>query len=122
MKAIFVKAKRRDRRAMHVRRVIRTTTSLPRLSVNRSLKHISAQIIDDAAGKTLAAATSTSKALAEQLKGKTKSEKAKIGGMELAKKAKEAGIEAVVFDRGFARYHGRVKALADACREGGLKF
>jgi large subunit ribosomal protein L18 len=56
MKAIFVKAKRRDRRAMHVRRVIRTTTSLPRLSVNRSLKHISAQIIDDAAGKTLAAA------------------------------------------------------------------
>ena len=114
---LFQRRRRRVRTA-----IAKNSGGRLRLSVFRSSKNIHAQIIDDAAGKTLAAATSTSKALAEQLKGKTKSEKAKIVGTELAKKAKEAGIEAVVFDRGFARYHGRVKALADACREGGLKF
>jgi large subunit ribosomal protein L18 len=122
MKSTLIKQTRRLRRERHVRARIRRTTSLPRLSVSRSLKHIAAQVIDDASGRTLAHATSTAKGLAEQLKGKTKTERAKIIGAEIARKAREAGVEQVVFDRGFARYHGRVKALADAAREGGLKF
>ncbi|MDZ4774990.1 MAG: 50S ribosomal protein L18 [Planctomycetota bacterium] len=122
MKATFVKQSRRARRTLSVRSHIRRTSELPRLSVSRSSKHISAQVIDDIKGVTIAHATSTAKALGTTLKGKTKTERAKIIGAEIAKKAKEKGIEAVVFDRGFTRYHGRVKALADAAREGGLKF
>lgn len=122
MKATFAKQTRRTRRAVSVRTHIRRTTTLPRLSVSRSSKHISAQIIDDLKGQTLAHVTSTAKTLGDSLKGKTKTERAKVVGAEIARKAKEKGIEAVVFDRGFARYHGRVKALADAAREGGLKF
>ena len=122
MKSILLKYKRRTRRSHSVRAKLRRTAALPRLSVNRSLKHISAQVIDDAAGRTLAAVSSTSGALRSELDGKTKTEKARVIGAELARRAKEAGIEAVVFDRGYAKYHGRVKALADAAREGGLKF
>lgn len=122
MKATFVKTTRRTRRALSVRSHIRRTSALPRLSVSRSSKHISAQIIDDSKGVTLAHATSTAKSLASSLKGKTKTERAKVIGAEIAKKAKDKGVESVVFDRGFTRYHGRVKALADAAREGGLKF
>lgn len=122
MDAITLKKTRRARRAHHVRNRIRRTTTLPRLSVSRSLKHIAAQLIDDATGKTLAHATTTAKDLASSLTGKTKTERAKIVGTEIARKAREAGIQEVVFDRGFARFHGRVKALADAAREGGLKF
>ncbi len=122
MKATFVKTTRRTRRALSVRSHIRRTSELPRLSVSRSSKHISAQIIDDSKGVTLAHATSTAKSLAPSLKGKTKTERAKLIGAEIAKKAKDKGVESVVFDRGFTRYHGRVKALADAAREGGLKF
>jgi large subunit ribosomal protein L18 len=95
---------------------------VPRLSVHRSLKHISAQIIDDAKGLTLAHVTSTGKGIAADMRGKTKTQRAAVVGAELARRAKEKGIEAVVFDRGFARFHGRVKALAEAAREGGLKF
>jgi large subunit ribosomal protein L18 len=105
-----------------VRSKIRRTATLPRLSVSRSLQHISAQIIDDGQGRTLAAVTSTAKGLADQLAGKTKTQRAAVIGAEIARRAKEAGVEAVVFDRGARRYHGRVKALADAAREGGLKF
>jgi large subunit ribosomal protein L18 len=122
MDAITLKKTRRARRANHVRNRIRRTTSLPRLTVSRSLKHISAQVIDDASGRTLAHVTSTSKEVADAMKGKTKTERAKHLGTEIARKAREAGVEAVVFDRGFARFHGRVKALAEAAREGGLKF
>jgi large subunit ribosomal protein L18 len=122
MRATFIKNERRARRTLSVRAHLRRTTELPRLSVSRSIKHIAAQIIDDASGKTLAHATSTSKAMIDQLKGKKKTERAAIIGAEIARKAKEAGVTAVVFDRGFTRYHGRVKALADAAREGGLKF
>ncbi len=122
MNTLYVKQIRRQRRARHVRARIRRTTFLPRLSVSRSLKHISAQVIDDATGKTLAHVTSAAKSLAESHKGKTKTERAKLIGAEIARKARAAGIEAVVFDRGSNRYHGRVKALADAAREGGLKF
>jgi len=122
MKSILLKNERRLRRGRSVRRKLRQTASVPRLSVHRSLKHISAQIIDDGSGRTLAAASSTASALAGSLGGKTKTERAAVIGAELARRAKEAGIERVVFDRGHAKYHGRVKALADAAREGGLKF
>src|SRR5688572_27698952 len=117
-----VKNRRRLRRQLSVRRHLATTGSGVRLSVHRSLKHIYAQVIDDQSGRTLCAAATTSKTLAGELGGKTKSERAAIVGREIARKAKEAGVEAVVFDRGSAKYHGRVKALAEAAREGGLKF
>lgn len=113
---------RRMRRAQRVRTKLRTTGDAPRLSVARSVKHIQAQIIDDATGRTLAHATTTSKAMTDTLKGKKKAERAAVIGAEIAKKAKAAGIERVVFDRGSARFHGRIKALADAARAGGLQF
>jgi large subunit ribosomal protein L18 len=113
---------RRERRAMRLRTQLRRTSTSPRLSVARSLKHIQAQIIDDASGRTLCHATTTAKELADGFKGKKKSERAALVGSEIARKAKELGIEKVVFDRGAARYHGRVKALADAARAGGLQF
>jgi large subunit ribosomal protein L18 len=122
MRATFIKSQRRIRRTLSVRAKLRRTASLPRLSVSRSIKHIAAQIVDDQTGRTLAHATSTSKALADQLKGKKKTERAAVIGAELARKAKEAGVTAVVFDRGFTRFHGRVKALADAARGAGLQF
>ena len=80
------------------------------------------QVIDDTAGRTLAAASTTAKNLGEQLAGKTKTEKATVLGAEIARLAQEVGIKSVVFDRGSCKYHGRVKALADAAREGGLDF
>jgi large subunit ribosomal protein L18 len=110
------------RRKFHVRAMLGSGHGRPRLSVHRSSKHISAQVIDDVGGRTLAAASSTAKSLAGDLSGKTKSERAAVVGREIARKALAAGVEAVVFDRGAARYHGRVKALAEAAREGGLKF
>jgi len=122
MKSNLLTNERRLRRRRSVRRTIRRTTTRPRLSVFRSLKHISAQIVDDATGRTLCAASSTARALAGELEGKTKTEKAKVIGAELARKAKEAGVEQVVLDRGSSHYHGRVKAFADAAREGGLQF
>lgn len=122
MKAVRQKATRQTRRKMSTRNRLRNKNGLPRLSVNRSSKHISAQIIDDAQGRTLAAVTSTAKALAGDLEGKTKSECAAFIGAEIARRAKDAGVEAVVFDRGASRYHGRVKSLAEAAREAGLKF
>lgn len=95
----------------------------PRLSVFRSNGNISAQIIDDKAGKTLAAASTLEKELKGKLKGKAgNAEAAKIVGALVAERAKKAKVEEVVFDRGSYLYHGRVKALADAAREGGLKF
>lgn len=116
------KNKTRRRRQNHVRSRIRLESDRPRLSVHRSLKHISAQVVDDSAGRTLAAVSSTAKAIASELAGKTKTEQAALIGAEIARRAKKAGVEAVVFDRGHSKYHGRVKALADAAREGGLKF
>ena len=107
---------------MSVRSKLRRHTSAPRLCVSRSLKHISAQIVDDQTGRTLAHATSTAKSLTGDLAGKTKTQRAAVIGAEIARKAKEAGIEKVVFDRGYARFHGRIKALAEAARSGGLAF
>jgi large subunit ribosomal protein L18 len=112
-----------DRRARRVRRSLATGASgRLRLSVFRSSKHIYAQVIDDAKGYTLAAASSLEKELRAQLKtGADKAAAAAVGKL-LAERAKKAGVDKVVFDRGGYRYHGRIKALADGAREGGLNL
>ncbi len=108
-----------DRRAQRVRSKLRKVADgKPRLSVMRSSKHISVQVIDDSRGVTLAAASS----LEKDFKGGRKSEDAASVGKLIADRAKKAGVTDVVFDRGGYIFHGRVKALADAAREGGLKF
>lgn len=111
------------RRARRVRHQLRTVSEAgrKRLSVSRSNANIYAQIIDDDNGVTLASASTMDKALRDKVKGNNV-EAAKIVGDELAKRAKKAGVSDVYFDRGRLRYHGRVKALADAVRDGGLKF
>jgi large subunit ribosomal protein L18 len=112
-----------ERRQRRVRGELRKNSGgRPRLSVFRSSKHIYAQIIDDAAGRTLAAASSLEKDLKSGLK--TGADKAAAGavGKLLAERAKKAGVDNVVFDRGGYRFHGRIKALADGAREGGLSF
>ena len=113
----------RDRRRQRLRfQLRRKSNGRPRLSVFRSGKHIYAQVIDDGAGRTVAAASSLDKMLREALKtGADKSAAAAVGKL-VAERAIAAGIKEVVFDRGSYLYHGRVKALADAAREGGLAF
>jgi len=112
------KAMRRQRRHMRVRRTVTGTPAKPRLAVYKSLKHIYAQVIDDLAGRTIAAASTT-----EAGAGKAKkSDAAAAVGARLAEKARAAGVSEVVFDRGGFRFHGRIKALADAARKGGMKF
>lgn len=112
----------RSRRHTRVRKKVSGTAERPRLNVYRSAQHIYAQVIDDVAGHTLAAASDADKALEGDVKGKTKTERAAIVGKAIAERAKKNGIEAVVFDRGGFKYHGRVQALADAAREAGLGF
>jgi len=110
-----------ERRKLRVRRQLRKVANgRPRLSVFRSSKHIYAQVIDDTAGRTLAAASTKDK----DFGGTTGAniDAASVIGAEIAKRAKKAGVESVVFDRGGYIYHGRVKALADAAREAGLSF
>jgi large subunit ribosomal protein L18 len=111
---------RRLRIKLRVRKVVSGTPERPRFSVFRSSKQIYCQLIDDHAGKTVVAASSNEKGILEK-KG-TKTDKAKLVGQLIAERAKEHGIEVVVFDRNGYLYHGRVKALAEAAREGGLKF
>jgi len=111
-----------ERRKARVRRAIIAKAGRPRLSVFRSSKQIYAQVIDDEHGRTLAAASSLEKALRESLRTGATVEAARIVGKELAERAKKAGVAKVVFDRGAYMYHGRVKALADGAREGGLEF
>ena len=112
-----------DRRKARVRRAIRKAANgRPRLSVFRSSKQIYAQIIDDAQGRTLAAASSLEKTMRETLKTGADVEAAKQVGRLVAERAVQAGVKDVVFDRSGYLYHGRVKALADAAREGGLDF
>jgi large subunit ribosomal protein L18 len=123
LKSQTIAANRRTkRRAHHVRNRIRRESDRLRLSVHRTDKHISAQVIDDKQGRTLCAVTSTAKTMGESLAGKTKVECAAIMGTELARLAKDAGVEMVIFDRGSFTYHGRIQAFAEAAREGGLKF
>ncbi|MBB1033260.1 MAG: 50S ribosomal protein L18 [Dietzia sp.] len=110
----------RTRRHYRLRKKVAGTPERPRLVVNRSSRHIHAQIIDDLAGRTLAAA-STIEADVRTLEGDKKDRSAKVGQL-LAERAKAAGIDAVVFDRGGNKYHGRIASLADAAREGGLEF
>ncbi|TMB99508.1 MAG: 50S ribosomal protein L18 [Chloroflexi bacterium] len=110
----------KNRRHRRVRERLAGTPERPRLAVFRSLNHIYAQVIDDSAGHTLVSASDMEPGSAGN--GKKKTEVASFIGESLAKKAKDKGIEAVVFDRGGFRFHGRVKALADAARKGGLKF
>jgi large subunit ribosomal protein L18 len=112
----------RRRRAFRVRKRLRGTLERPRLSVARSHKHITAQIVDDASGTTLAAASSLDKKLSGKLKHGGNQTAAQAVGKAIAERAIAAGIKAVCFDRGPYRYHGRVAALAQAAREGGLSF
>jgi large subunit ribosomal protein L18 len=110
----------RMQRHKRVRRKVTGTPDRPRLAVFRSLNHLYAQVIDDTQGRTLAAASSMDAEVKEQTAGKSKSEVSKIVGALVARKAKSAGVDKVVFDRGGFKYHGRVKALADSAREEGL--
>ncbi len=115
-----VKSQRRQNIRYRIRRKISGSTAKPRLSVYRSNADIYAQLIDDTKGQTLAAASSRDKDIAAQKV--TKSEKSKLVGAAIARKASELGIKDVTFDRGGYLYHGRVKSVADGAREGGLQF
>jgi len=110
----------RRKRHERIRLRLEGTGSRPRLAVFRSLNHIYAQIIDDASGRTLAAASTVEK----ELRGskQTKTDEAKVVGRLVAERARAAGVERVVFDRAGFRYHGRIRSLADAAREAGLEF
>jgi large subunit ribosomal protein L18 len=110
----------RTKRHERIRLRLTGTTGRPRLAVFRSLNQIYAQVIDDSAGRTLASASTLEKGLRET--SGTKSEQAKVVGRLIAERAKAAGVDKVVFDRAGFRYHGRVRALADAAREAGLDF
>jgi len=118
----IVREKARRRRHKRVRIRISGTDTRPRLNVFRSARHIFAQVIDDVTGRTLAAASTIDPKLRDEIKGLKKVEQAAAVGRILAQRAREKGIEAVVFDTSGYRYHGRVKALADGAREGGLQF
>ncbi len=116
------RSKARDRRHQRVRAQVVGTPERPRLSVFRSLRHIVAQVIDDTRGLTLASASTIDPQVRAQIGDLNKTSQAKLVGKMLAERAQSAGIKQVVFDRGGYRYHGRVKALADASREAGLDF
>ena len=116
------KVRQLERRRRRVRQVILGTAERPRLNVFRSAAHIYAQVIDDVRGTTLAAASSLDKSIRTSVKSTGGIEAAKAVGKLIADRAKSAKVTAVVFDRGGRMYHGRVKALADASREGGLTF
>jgi large subunit ribosomal protein L18 len=112
----------RIRRHSRVRQKVSGTGDRPRLCVFRSLNHIYAQVIDDVQGNTLVTASTLDAEIKGDSKGKKKTGRAEMVGLLLAKRAADKGISQVTFDRGGFRYHGRVKALADAARKGGLKF
>ena len=120
MTQVATRGASRNKRHERIRLHLEGTVARPRLAVFRSLHHIYAQVIDDASGKTLAAASTVEK----ELRGskQTKTDEAKTVGRLVAERAKKAGVERVVFDRAGFRYHGRIKSLADAAREAGLEF
>ncbi|MCL1999230.1 MAG: 50S ribosomal protein L18 [Turicibacter sp.] len=118
----YDRKKARQKRHYRLRNHLSGTAEHPRLAVFRSSKHIYAQIIDDTVGNTLVASSTMEKTVAEGLKSTSNIDAAKAVGADIAKKAKDKGIESVVFDRGGFLFHGRVKALADAAREEGLQF
>jgi len=112
----------RNRRHYRVRQKVNGNGDRPRLCVFRSLNHIYAQVIDDSQGHTLVSASSLDTEIKNDSKGKTKTGRAEMVGLLLARRTVDKGISQVAFDRGGFKYHGRVKALADAARKGGLKF
>ncbi len=113
----------RKRRHLRLRQKVKGTEARPRLCVNRTLQHIHVQIIDDANGKTVAAASTLQKDVAAQIEGgKGSVAAAKVVGTLIAERAKEKGVESVVFDRNGVKYHGAISALAEAAREAGLQF
>jgi len=114
--------KSRKKRHRVIRNSIQGTPERPRLNVFRSSKHIYAQLIDDTQMNTIVSSSTLDKKIADKLDGLSKKEAAEIVGKDIAEKAKETGVEKVVFDRGGYLYHGRVKALAEGARENGLKF
>lgn len=116
------KREARHRRHIRIRGKVQGIPSRPRLCVYRSLKHIYAQVIDDSKGQTLITASTLNPEIKSEMTGKAKADIAKLVGSALAKQAKAKGIGQVVFDRGGYKFHGRVKALAEAARQGGLKF
>lgn len=118
----LTKEARRERIKYRIRKVVNGTAERPRMSVFRSNRAIYVQLIDDVQGRTLAAASSAEKAIIAQVKGMAKQDVAKVVGKLAAERAIEKGINTVVFDRNGYNYHGRVKCLAEAAREGGLKF
>jgi len=122
MTTTFQKHQRRRGKAISVRNRLRETSGRPRLSVFRSLGNISVQIIDDVRGHTLVAASSLEKDVRGATKGMRKTDVAKKIGALVAERAKRAGVDKVAFDRGAYKFHGRIKALADAAREAGLQF
>ena len=115
----LTKSERRKRINLRIRKTIKGSAERPRLSVFRSNKQIYAQVIDDLSGKTLVSASSKEKEAGDSVRGIAQ---AAVVGKLIAGKCRDKGIEAVVFDRGGYKYHGRVKSLAEAAREGGLKF
>ena len=112
----------RKRRQRRVRAHVSGTADRPRLNVYRSLAHIYAQVIDDVTGATLVSASTVDTDLRAEVAGKKKAEQAKVVGQAVAKRALARGLTKVTFDRGGYRYHGRIKALADGAREGGVEF
>ncbi len=120
---VLQKKMTRERRHRHILKSVRGTEARPRLVVFRSNKHIYAQIVDDLAGHTLLSASTLSKAIRDEVaKAGNKIAQAKLVGMHIAELAKSKEMTMIVFDRGGYLYHGRVKALADGAREGGLQF
>ena len=122
MKRLIEKMARRQRRKRHIRRSVIGSADRPRLTVFRSHKNISAQIIDDGVGKTLASASTRDKSLRVNVDCGGNKAAASVVGAALAQRAVEAGIKLVVFDRNGYAYHGRVRELAEAARKGGLEF
>ena len=120
--AVKSRSSARKRRHIRVRKRVTGSAEKPRLNVFRSLTEIYAQIIDDQTGTTMASASTIDKTLRSKMKGKSRSEQAKLVGKAVAERAKVKGVEKVVFDRAGYRYIGRVSALADGARDGGLKF
>ena len=122
MKRSKKKVVARRRRHRSIRRKVLGTPERPRLCVRRSLRHMYAQVVDDVSGRTLAAASTLTPELRAACQGVNKTEAATVVGKEIARRAVEAGVETIAFDRGGGKYHGRVRALADGAREGGLEF
>lgn len=114
--------KQRKRRRNHVRNKLRGTSQRPRMCVHRSLKHFGCQVVDDTEGKTLVSVSTRDKTVRSKVKNGGNSDAAAEIGKLIAEKAAAAGIKSVRLDRGHAKYHGRVKAFADAAREAGLEF